>query len=487
MKKIVITIIIAIASISTTFAQNEMDALRYSQIYYGGTARSTAMCGAFGALGADFSSLSQNPAGIGLYKISEFTFTPSFYKGKTTSNYMGSPDRDNYKYNINLGNLGFIYTFFKRGNYVQDAGFKSAQFGFGINRMNNFNNRMTMEGYNPFSSMMNQYAIDAEGKNSNNLGSFDTRLAYDAYLINPKITDSTHYTSVVNGNVTQRKSVTTSGSMNEVVMSLGGNYNDKLYIGATLGFPFIHYSEQSTYKEIDTKDSTANFNSFTVSDDIKTSGAGINLKFGLIYRPIDLIRIGLAFHSPTYYYSMQDEYSRRIESDLVQGKYKFDSPKGSYEYELTTPLRLIGSLAFVIGEHGLISADYEFIDYTEPRLTNAENSEAFFKTNDAIQEKYQPTSNLRIGTEWRLNPLALRAGYALYGSPFKSDVNDGKRTTISFGLGFREKQFFIDLTYAYSKQDEDYYFYDPSVITSLSPVKNSMTGSNIMMTIGFKY
>ncbi|MFZ4413828.1 MAG: hypothetical protein ACOYOV_12160, partial [Bacteroidales bacterium] len=273
MKKIVITMFIAIASISTTFAQNEIDALRYSQVFYGGTARSTAMGGAFGALGADFSSLSQNPAGIGLYKISEFTITPSFYIGRTASKFTDYPQRDDYKYNINLGNIGFVYTFFKRGNYVQDAGFKSAQFGFGINRLNNFNNRMIMEGFNATSSMMNQYVIKASGKYADNLDNFDTRLAYDAWLINPKTSDSSHYTSVVNGGVTQRKIVSTSGSMNEVVMSLGGNYNDKLYLGATVGFPFIRYSEQSTYKEIDSKDSINNFNSFTVSDDLKTTGA----------------------------------------------------------------------------------------------------------------------------------------------------------------------------------------------------------------------
>ncbi len=482
MKKIVITIVIAIASISTIFAQNEIDALRYSQIYYGGTARSTAMGGAFGALGADFSSLSQNPAGIGLYKISEFTFSPSFYIGRMESKFMDSPVRDDYKYNINLGNIGFVYTFFKRGKYFEGSGFKAAQFGFGINRLNNFNNRMIMEGFNPTSSMMNQYVSYANGSSANSLNNFDTGLAYDAYLINPKASDSTQYTSVVNRGVTQRKTVTSSGSMNEVVMSLGGNYSDKLYLGATVGFPFIRYFEQSTYKEIDSEDTINNFDSFTIYDDLKTTGAGINFKFGLIYRPIDMIRVGLAFHSPTYFYSMQDEYSRRIESDLATQGYTASSPKGTFDYELTTPLRVIGSFAFVLNKYGLISADYEFVDYAEPRL-RAEGAD-FLEQNGAIQDKYTATSNIRVGTEWRLNLLSFRAGYALYGSPFKSEVNDGKRTTLSFGLGFREKQFFIDFAYAYTKQSEDYYFYDPLVV---SAVKNEMKGSNIMMTIGFKY
>ncbi len=485
MKNLFLTIIFVLSAISYSIAQNEIDALRYSQLYYGGTARSAAIGGAFGALGADFSSLSLNPAGIGLYKISEFTFTPSFYIGRTSSGYLDSPNREDYKYNFNLGNIGFIYTFFKRGNLYTGDGWKAAQFGFGINRLNNFNNRMIMEGFNTTSSLMNQFAENASGSKPGNLNDFESRLAYDAYLINP-VGDSTNYTSVVNGNVTQRKTVSSSGSVNEVVMSLGGNYSDKLYIGATLGFPFIRYYEQSTYKEIDNKGIVNNFNSFTLYDDLKTTGAGINFKFGMIYKPVDLIRLGIAFHTPTYYYSMQDEYSRKIESDLgALGKHTVSSPQGLYDYELTTPMRIIGSMAFVIGEYGLFSADYEFLDFAEARLRS--DNYDFYNENDNIQSKYTYSSNIRLGTEWRLDPLTLRAGYGMYASPFRSNVNDGERKVISFGLGFRDQQFFIDMAYAYSTQKEDYYFYKPTSSINVSPVKNEMKGHNIMMTVGFKY
>ena len=55
----------------TTNAQNELDALRYSNTGTGGTARSYAMANAFGALGADLSAFHINPAGLGLYRKSE--------------------------------------------------------------------------------------------------------------------------------------------------------------------------------------------------------------------------------------------------------------------------------------------------------------------------------------------------------------------------------------------------------------------------------
>ena len=106
MKRLAIILTI-IFSGSALYSQNLVDALRYSQNFSGGTARSVAMGGAFGALGADFGSLSINPAGIGVYRGSEFTITPGFYYGKTSSSYYGTSDED-YKYNFNLNNLGII-------------------------------------------------------------------------------------------------------------------------------------------------------------------------------------------------------------------------------------------------------------------------------------------------------------------------------------------------------------------------------------------
>ena len=53
---------------SVCFAQNEEDALRYSNLHFGGTARYIGVSGAFGALGADISVLSVNPAGMARYK-----------------------------------------------------------------------------------------------------------------------------------------------------------------------------------------------------------------------------------------------------------------------------------------------------------------------------------------------------------------------------------------------------------------------------------
>ena len=50
------------------FAQNASDVLRYSYLQPGGTARSLGAGNAFGALGAEFGAISQNPAGLALFR-----------------------------------------------------------------------------------------------------------------------------------------------------------------------------------------------------------------------------------------------------------------------------------------------------------------------------------------------------------------------------------------------------------------------------------
>ena len=150
-------------------AQNEMDALRYSQIFPSGSARFAGLAGAFGAIGADFSTLSFNPAGIGMYRTSELVFTPSLFVGKTDSEYNGV-FRDDYKYNFNVGNIGFVYTFYSKSRFSDDEeGWKNAQFGFGVNRLNNFNNRIFIEGPNSQNSLLDEYLHNANGINYNNL------------------------------------------------------------------------------------------------------------------------------------------------------------------------------------------------------------------------------------------------------------------------------------------------------------------------------
>src|SRR5512137_2926767 len=106
MKRIAFTIITAAIAFTGVFAQNVNDALRYSQIFYTGTARFMSMGGAFTALGGDLSTLTQNPAGLGVFRSSEISVSPQLFYNNTSASFNGiSKD---YLYNFNLGQAGIV-------------------------------------------------------------------------------------------------------------------------------------------------------------------------------------------------------------------------------------------------------------------------------------------------------------------------------------------------------------------------------------------
>src|SRR5688572_4542491 len=243
--------ILSLVSFSAA-AQNDVDALRYSQTSLAGTARYTSMAGAFSALGGDFSVLSNNPAGIAVYKRSEFSMSPSLFKEKSESDYLGRTTADN-KYNFNFGNAGFIFTYRLSRNDTS-RGWKNWNFGLGYNRINNFHAASTYEGVNNNNSLLDRYVEQANGINDSFITStfpFDAGMAYQTYLIDTITGDPSHYYSAIqNYGETQRRSVESKGSMGEFDFSFGANYSNRFYLGASIGIASLRYIENSTYEEI---------------------------------------------------------------------------------------------------------------------------------------------------------------------------------------------------------------------------------------------
>ena len=465
-------------------AQSDIDALRYSRLDFGGTARFNAMGGAFGALGGDFSSLSTNPAGIAIFRKSEISFSPSFYNANTNSIFNGSSSADG-KANFNFGNAGLVLAGHNDENDQSD--WRGFAFGVGYNRMANFHNRISVEGVNNRSSMIDLWLGEANslGTDTDSFDQFGTALAYSTGLIRRPSSSSPNYYSIIpNYGETQTKTVESSGAIGETVISLGGNYRDKLYIGGTFGFPRIHYDETTSHTETVTNDTTYYLDHFTYSSSLTTRGSGFNFKFGMIMKPVEWLRIGAAFHSPSYF-RLTDQYSNSmtVVYNYSGGTYTSDSPSGSYDYNLTTPMRAIGSLAFIYKNLGLISVDYEYVDYSTASFHAVDYP--FSYENKAIRNKYTATGNIRTGLEVKLSPFSLRAGYAYYGSPYRTGVNaGGSKQSICFGLGYRGEGFYVDAAFVHSMMSEDYYLYDPTIIDA---AHNSFSANTIMFTLGIKY
>lgn len=474
-----VCIFAALSGTYTASAQNEIDALRYSQLGFGGTARFNAMGGAMGAVGADFSTLAFNPAGIGFYRRSELTFTPNFYGRTSSSTYNGNAAEDS-RFGMNFQNVGLVFAG-KADNATED-GWQTIGLGIGYNRQQNFNSNQLMTGTNK-GSMMDAWRESASGYSYDELDGFNEYLAYYTYLLNPYGNGTTYTDTIPDSlDLVQRRNTETRGGMGEWDFTVGGNYANKLYVGGTLGIPQVRYEEYNSYSETAVNDTAANFKYYEHNTSLETRGSGINFKFGLIYRPIDWLRVGAAFHSPTML-RLSDTYSAEMTSKVGTETYFAQSPSGSFNYRMVTPMRAIGSVAFIIGKQGIISADYEFVDYSNARLRSS--PQVFFDQNDAIRQKYTSAGNLRIGGEFRMQPFSFRAGFGLYGNPYATGItNEDIRTSISGGVGYRDSddRFYVDLAFVQTTWSENYYFY-----SGANAVNNNHKLTNVMATAGFRF
>ena len=481
-------------------AQSDEDALRYSQLSFGGTARFMGLSGAFGALGGDFGSLSGNPAGIGLYRTSEFSLTPAVTGSHVEANFLGNVSSGQaYPFNIASGGIVISGDLTKKN---PNNLWKRINFGFGANRLNDFNSETYFTGYNNSNSLVDYYVEQANqggGTAPSQITSaypFGAGLFYQAYLINPDISDSNTYTTAIDqGNIQQSGYLSQSGNITEYLFSLGSNYNDHLLLGMSVGMPAIHYNLAGSHSETDINNMHSDFNNFMFRNYLTTNGNGFNAKFGATYIFNDYLRVGAAIHTPTYYW-MHDDYSATIHSDLNSvGGIDWSSPQGSYNYDLVTPWRAIGSIAAYYKKYGFISLDYELVDYGAMSYHFKKNVSVDEKAiesslNQTINKKYGMASNVRLGAELAYDMFRLRGGAAYYGSPFQANIatgnNDFSSWSFSGGAGIRGKHAFFDAAYVRTKSNQ---FYQPYTLAdqAVPGVALNKVSNNFVATLGLKF
>ncbi|MEM1320022.1 MAG: hypothetical protein AAGG75_07165 [Bacteroidota bacterium] len=468
-------------------AQTLNDAIRYSNYDIGGTARAVSVGGSLGALGADFSVLSTNPAGLAQYRSSQFMLTPSLFFSETSSQLRNATSDmivDN-KTNFNLNNLGFVLHSKPRG-----VRWKTFNIGIGFNRLANFNQQFLYRGTGQ-GSIVDRWVQEA---NTFGLTAFEAGPAFDALAIYED--NSGRFTSdfelAPNADIAIEQEFRSSGSMNELVLSLAGNYNEKLLLGATIGVPFISYDEKKIYRE-NNIDSIPFFNELIFEENLTTSGVGINLKLGMIYRFNQTVRVGLAIHTPTAF-GLTDNFNTSIIYDFTDasGNSRLEglSPEGNFEYRFRTPWRIIGSAGFLIKKRGFISAEVEWVDYTANNFNLTANSSdpgdrfAEEQINGDIDNFLASRLNIRLGGEYALKQFRFRAGYIINGAPFEDD--SANNNALSFGLGLQERSFYIDLAYRLRQSEEIYvpYQFDGG---AGQVVDNEVTTQHFLMTVGFRF
>ena len=456
MKRFVL--IISILAPLFALAQTEGDMLDLSTINYQGTAKSAAMGNAMGAVGNDFSAIAINPAGLGLFRKSTFTFTPEFSVNSTESKYQGDNGFDR-AFKLQNNNLGLTWT-----QDINDGALNSVSFAIGINKLNNYKSNIYASGNNPNTSLVDAYFTELVScgiTNENDLLSDNySHLANSVYplwetWIISFDDDGTPWTYVPAGGLKQQYGSSKNGYLREFSFASGFNFNEKFFLGVSLDVPYFDRNITNDYKEINL-DASDSFKNWTQTEYIKNSGIGVNARIGAIVYPARWIRLGASFHTPTIYRVTESWYTETY-SAFSNNNFSYVSPTGTYEYNVTTPLRANASIALIFGNFGMITGDYEYVDYSKMRASGHSNNYTDF--NEYISELYKETSNIRIGTEWRVQNLAFRAGYAINGSPFGFDKEDLKTTSYSCGFGYTYHRFTLDLAYVLSQRKNSYELY----------------------------
>ncbi len=481
MKKLSILLSIMLIS-AWSYSQNDDDVLRYSRYQIGGTARSIGLGGAIGSMGADFASLAVNPAGIGLYKKSEISISPTFYYSNLNSDINSNKD-NGIKDNFNLNSYGLVLV-----NDMQTSkGWKAFQFAIGVNRLNNYNHNIKINNENRDNSLMNDYQLQAYGNHPEDLDPFSTDLAWYNYLLEDTIRTGDGilaYTSPLsNGGVQQVLKNTKWGSSNELELTFGSSFNDIFYIGGGIGFPFVRYFEQYEYSETDVADTINSFHSFYLDKKLETYGNGVNFKLGFIIRPTGFLRIGVSYQSPTWL-NLTDEYNSKMTRYDDNGtKSSKSSPNGIFDYKITTPMKVTASTTLTLASFLMINADIDYLNYSNGRLS-AGKAYDFYDENALLRDKYKSAINIRAGAEVRLRPMSLRVGLSRYGNPYIDNINDGHYWVAGAGLGYRNRNFFFDIGASYSLRNEDYYMYNSQII---DPTALTYNDYRVTISAGFKF
>lgn len=502
-----------VATLTSARAQNEADVLRYSQIQSTGTSRTQALGGAGSTLGADLGAFVLNPANLGNYRRSEFSFSPGLLLnssestarlGQTGASTASFGDDRNL---FNFANMGVVIVT-KQADEAAD--WQSGAIGINFSRLNTHSARRTYQIALPDANasvqeFMLQYFEQQRGGNAgsvidnynNNRVEDFADLAYNGYLLNfgrNSQGQTTFYgPSWGSGGATQKETTEMRGAQNQIDIGYGANYRGKLYVGGSLGILTLRYKQTRTLTET-VANQTTELRSLALSDGYEVNGGGINLRLGMVWRPIDALRLGASIQTPSWFSELkeQDDQIRlrtnydRVPDTTVAGSYDTSIDANAYQYSLTTPFRATGGLTLIGGKLGLLTGDVEYVNYGAGRLHNANNDpDTFGETNNVIKDVFRSTVNYRVGVELRpVDILRLRAGYGYYGSPYVDSNRKGDRTVISAGVGLRFEKGYVDLGFSRTEYEQRYSPY--TLANGNEPVVTTKyTLINPTVTIGF--
>ena len=492
-KKIVLSLI-ALTVIFQSNGQDIVDtSILFSQSNYGGNARIQGVGGPQTSLGGDLSSIVSNPAGLGMFNRSIFSFSTGLNFINTQSDYFGTTATDQ-KVNLNISNIGVVLAWKINSELTK---FKNNSFGISYSRINDFHQQFAYQGRSG-SSMLDHFLDQAQGvhiddfndENTSNYSSLEGLAARTELILTTKNEDDMtgsyqEYTSDITGDPSQTETIAIKGMKNQLSFSYGVNYDDILFLGAGIGLTSIDYDSRKIYSEsnflYDDPDYTNPLNQFSLKENLTISGTGINATLGVIFRPIDFVQIGSSLTTPTYY-NLEDEYDANLNVDYSAfSNLSAESNIILSKYSLSTPVTLSGGVTIFIRKQGFLSASIEMLNYGKSHLKS--DDYITLEDNQYINTSYGRSYNVKVGGEFKYDIFRFRAGYTHCDDPATTKSNNKQQ--ITGGIGLHMKRYFLDLAIVNTTYDTDYSPYPLENLSPMALVHNNNTKGVITLGVNF--
>ena len=537
----------AVLCLTGLHAQTTADALRYSEVFPLGTARSLGTANSMSALGADWSAVAANPAGLAAFRRNEFTITAAgIYSGSDSpqfgvftgpsgdQDYTGGPSAGaDSDFRFAVPQVALVLT-------RKPIGSRWTQFNFGVgvSQSNRFEDQFGFEGPTAGSitdlwlDEANGYALDDRGRRAfdvqvegqpadfffnpfpvGGLPAFGAGLAFGAGVLIPG--DNTENPPFYNTDydlartdvfrpgapLLKRGVVSRTGRNAAIDLSFGANYDEKLMLGATLGLSRLRYESALNYQEIDSDDAVPLFERLDFNEFSTITGTGIQVRLGAIYRLSQALRLGLAYHSPSFI-SIEDDLDvnlrypfinnegTRIDQIVRPTDADGNEIDGTIEYDFRSPSQYKASVAGLLGKRGFVSGEVTYLNFGGATFGasnegTAEDEAAFDAINDGISQQLRSAVQLRIGGEVNLSPVKLRAGFQYIGAPIE---DEDAALGLNAGIGFRQNRLGLDLGYqTLIRPDRSYVPYAPGPTNfPLPEVSYTPVSHTFALTLGWK-
>ena len=520
MKKKIIFGLMAMAAI-TANAQETYENANLMKPELTGTARYIGMGGAIEALGADISTISTNPAGIGLFRSSSVNLSFGLSSQQDVTTY-GS----DHKTVPSFDQAGFVYS-------MRTNSRSFLNFAFNYSKSRNFNQILNAAGklngsaqhkltYNKFVGNDDFIYIDKDGTLLSDYIQFSQLDYLYANNINYDEDEAGNGSFYGYDGDAYDMYRAQSGYIGRYDFNISGNVNNRFYWGVTVGVQDVHYNAYSDYIE------SLGTSTVEVMDTRKITGTGVDVKAGVIFRPVEEspFRIGLSVSTPTWYKLTTSNYTSMSLLNGNVSQQLFAPEIGeSYEFKLYTPWKFGASLGHTVGNNLALGLSYEYADYStaDTRVIDGydyygnEESYSEYATNQHTKNTLKGVSTIKAGLEFKPDPsLAVRLGFN-YVAPMydKLGVKDGTLDSygvfyqsqsdftnwedtyrITAGLGYNIDKFSIDLAYQYSTTNGNFSpFYDcADNINSESLTNNnfdvckvSNKRHQLMLTLGYRF